>query len=73
MKLEGSREMVRTMLAKNLLTFPWLIDQLSREGISTCASELSSGLSGRRKGPKVDAVIDMSLKVLKRYESCLRG
>jgi len=70
MQSQGSRERVRTMLARNLLTFPWLIDQLAREGVNTCASELSSGISGKRKGPKVDSVIDRSLQVLERYESC---
>lgn len=71
MQSHDSRERVRTMLARNLLTFPWLIDQLAREGVSTCASEISSGISGKRKGPKVDAVIEKSLLVLERYESCL--
>jgi hypothetical protein len=72
MQSQDGREKVRTMLARNLLTFPWLIDQLAREGVSTCASEISSGISGKRKGPKVDRVIEKSLLVLERYESCLR-
>lgn len=71
MQSQGSREKVRMMLARNLLTFPWLIDQLSRAGIDTCATELSSGLSGRRKGPKVDTVIEKSLQVLEQYEMCM--
>ncbi len=70
MRSQDSRERVRVLLARNQLRFPWLIDQLAKEGVNTCASELGSGLSGRRKGPKVDTVIEKSLEVLERYESC---
>ncbi len=73
MQSQCNRERIRVMLARNQLRFPWLIDQLAKEGVITCASELSSGISGKRKGPKVDTVIEKSLQVLECYESCFGG
>lgn len=71
MQTQDSRERVRVLLARNQLTFPWLISQLAREGIQTCATELSTGISGRRKGPKADLLVERSLQVLERYESAM--
>lgn len=37
-------------------------------GISTDKTEMSSALSGRRKGAKVEKIIQKSLEILREYE-----
>jgi hypothetical protein len=66
--LKSERDMIRFMLLRNSLTQTWLINRLEMAGISTDKTEMSSALSGRRKGAKVEKIIQKSLEILREYE-----
>ncbi len=59
---------IKNSLLKNHLSQTWLMAQLEKFGIRTDSTELSAALSGRRKGPKVEQVIEASLKIVENYE-----
>ena len=62
------RDEIRNRLARNRLTFVWLIAQLEKRGVITDKTEMSGAVSGSRKGPKADLIIRESLAVLDEYE-----
>lgn len=62
------REILRERLARNHLTFVWLINQLADKGIETEKSELSSVFAGTRKGNKADKILSASEEILTDYE-----
>ena len=61
------RDEIRNRLAKNRLSFVWLINQL------TDKTEMSGAIAGSRKGPKVDLIIRESITVLDEYERNYAG
>lgn len=61
---------IRTRISNNRLSHNWVIYQLHRRGIEVVKSEFSDFLSGARKGPKADMVIEAANNVLDKYESC---
>jgi len=66
--LRNESMQIRLMLMRNSLTQTWLINMLDNAGVHTDKTELSSTLSGRRKGAKPEKIITESLKILKDYE-----
>lgn len=66
--MKSERDMIRFMLLRNNLTQTWLINRLEMAGISTDKTEMSSALGGRRKGAKVEKIIQKSLEILREYE-----
>lgn len=67
------RESVKERLKSNQLSNKWLIHQLSIWGVKTDPTELSSGLSGRRKGAKIEKIVKTSDEILQFYETQMRG
>lgn len=67
-KLKNERMQIRIMLMRNSLSQTWLINRLEESGVHTDKTELSSALAGRRKGPKVEKIIQESFNILKEYE-----
>lgn len=67
--MEKERDKIRIMLLDNSLTQVWLINRLEDKGIITDKAELSSVLSGARKGKKVEKIINSSLQILNEYVS----
>ena len=67
------RDEIRNRLAKNRLSFVWLIAQLEKRGVVTEKTEMSGAISGSRKGPKVDLIIRESIAVLDEYEQNYAG
>lgn len=67
------RDEIRIRLARNRLSFVWLISQLNKRGICTDKSEMSGAISGSRKGPKVDLIIRESTSILDEYERNYAG
>lgn len=57
------KEIKRKLFDRDL-TQVWLIGQLKEKGCLTDKTELSSALSGSRKGPKVDRIIKLSKEIL---------
>lgn len=46
-----------------------LIGQLALRGIVTDKTEMSSVISGTRNGTKADAIIELSIDILDKYEN----
>lgn len=67
------RDEIRIRLAKNRLSFVWLISQLEKRGLMTDKTEMSGAIAGSRKGPKVDLIIRESTAVLDEYERNYAG
>ena len=63
------RENIRERLKKNKLSYVWLIGQLALRGIVTDKTEMSSVISGTRNGTKADAIIELSMDILDKYEN----
>ena len=61
---------IRSRISTNRLSHTWLIYQLHKRGIQTDKTEFSGFLSGARKGPKADLVIEATNDILDFYESC---
>jgi len=60
---------LQTRLREYNLSYPWLINELEKVGITTEKTELSSAFSGARRGNKVDAILEHTQKILDDYES----
>lgn len=63
------RENIRERLKKHKLSYVWLIGQLVLRGIVTDKTEMSSVISGTRNGTKADAIIELSMDILDKYEN----
>lgn len=63
------RENIRERLKKYKLSYVWLIGQLALRGIVTDKTEMSSVISGTRNGTKADAIIELSIDILDKYEN----
>ena len=63
------RENIRERLKKHNLSYVWLIGQLALRGIVTDKTEMSSVISGTRNGTKADAIIELSIDILDKYEN----
>lgn len=63
-----TRDKIRQRLELNHLSFVWLINQLEDRGIQTDKTEMSSVMSGTRKGKKAEAILTASWEVLNEYE-----
>ena len=50
-------------------SYVWLIGQLALRGIVTDKTEMSSVISGTRNGTKADAIIELSIDILDKYEN----
>lgn len=61
------RDNIKKLLTENSLTQVWLINRLEEEGLETDKTELSSVLSGCRKGAKAEAILSLSESILARY------
>jgi len=67
-----TRDKIRQRLELNHLSFVWLINQLDDRGIQTDKTEMSSVMSGTRKGKKAEAILTESWEVLNEYEKFQR-
>lgn len=63
------RKNIRERLKKHKLSYVWLIGQLALRGIVTDKTEMSSVISGTRNGTKADAIIELSIDILDKYEN----
>ena len=59
---------IKIRLLQHRLTQTWLIYQLERLGVSVDKFTLCTILSGTRKGPFANHVLDLSDLALKKYE-----
>lgn len=62
------RDELREKLARNHLSYVWLIDQLRRKNVVTDKTEMSSVVTGTRNGKKAETIISVSLDILDSYE-----
>lgn len=62
------RDEIRLRLYQNRLSYTWLIWQLEKRGIMTDKTEMSTVISGTRKGPKADQIVQEAIAVLDEYE-----
>lgn len=62
------RENIRERLRKHSLSYVWLINQLRIRGIVTDKTEMSSVISGVRKGAKADMIVETANDILDSYE-----
>ena len=67
--LEAKRQAVMAKKVKDALyqqekTRVWLIKELEKEGIYTCATEMSEALHNARHGKKVMTVLTASMAIL---------
>lgn len=69
--MEEKRVLIRRKLQDNHLTSVWLINQLEQNGVRTDKAEMSNILTGSRKGPKVDEIMEAALNILHRYEKSM--
>lgn len=65
------RESIKKRLSEHSLTQVWLINRLEEVGIMTDKSELSSTLSGTRKGAKTEALLKYADEILSKYEETM--
>lgn len=70
--LVQERDRIRVLLLENSLSQVWLISRLEERGVITDKSELSSALSGSRKGKKVDTILKNSLEILDDYTAKMK-
>lgn len=70
--LVQERDRIRVLLLENSLSQVWLISRLEERGVITDKSELSSALSGSRKGKKVDIILKNSLDILDDYTAKMK-
>lgn len=63
------RDEIRLRLYQNRLSYTWLIWQLEKRGIMTDKTEMSTVISGTRKGPKADQIVQEAIAVLNEYET----
>ena len=61
------REKVRVLISKYCLSYVWLINQLSKKGIDIGPNELCQYVTGRRRGPKAEKMLDACIDVLEEY------
>lgn len=59
---------IRERLRKHRLSYVWLIGQLDLRGVTTDKTEMSSVISGVRKGPKADLIVQTAKTILDGYE-----
>lgn len=59
---------IRFRLQKYNLSYTWLISQLRMRGVTTDKTEMSSVISGVRRGPKAERIIQTAVAVLDSYE-----
>lgn len=69
--MQKERDYIRVALAKNELRQIWLINRLEEKGIVVDKTELSSVLSGARRGKKAESIIITSADILHRYEDAM--
>jgi len=62
------RESIRARLQRHKLSYVWLIGQLALRGVVTDKTEMSSVISGTRKGLKAETIIDLANDILDDYE-----
>lgn len=67
------RKKIKRKLDENHLTQVWLISRLSDKGLNTDKAELSSVLSGVRRGAKVSALLSAADEILTRYERVMNN
>lgn len=63
-EVESMSEAIKGMLEKMRRSQVWLIQQLAERGLQTDKSEMSSILSGTRRGAKCDFILRASLGLL---------
>ena len=56
-----------TVSRKNALT--WLVAELDKKGVSTCTTDLSLYLTGKRVGKKASTVLAGALEIAQNYEA----
>lgn len=71
--MDKERDKIRILLLNNSLSQVWLINRLEEHGITTDKTELSSALSGSRRGAKIDKIIETSLTILNDYVAKMSG
>lgn len=59
---------IRLRLQKYNLSYVWLIAQLRMRNVTTDKTEMSSVISGTRKGPKAERILQTAAAVLDSYE-----
>jgi hypothetical protein len=62
------RDELREKLARNHLSYVWLINQLRRKNVVTDKTEMSSVVAGTRNGKKAETILSVSLDILDSYE-----
>lgn len=58
---------LRMKLWEYKLSYPWLVQELYKNGVQTCKEDLSMYLCGRRKGKKAELVVDTAFVILEKY------
>ncbi len=71
--MKQERDRIRVLLFENSLSQVWLINRLEEKGICTDKTELSSALSGTRRGEKITKIIKTSLEILNDYVSKMKA
>lgn len=59
---------IRVKLIKTGKSQNWLVDELDKVGIKTDKTEISNIFHGRRRGKKVEEIINASKKILTSEE-----
>ena len=62
------RTLVEQKLYENDLTQRKLLELLKNEGFKVDAAELSKAVTGERKTPKAERILDASLDIINEYE-----
>lgn len=62
------RDELREKLARNHLSYVWLINQLKNKNVVTDKTEMSSVVAGTRNGKKAETILSVSLDILDNYE-----
>ena len=69
MTLNSMRNLVKMFLTKHHLTYAWLVAELDKKGVSTCTTDLSLYLTGKRVGKKASTVLAGALEIAQNYEA----
>lgn len=62
------RTLVEQKLHENNLTQKWLLDTLLKNGFNLDKTELSRAVTGSRKEPKSERILDAALDYIKEHE-----
>ena len=65
--MNEKREKIRGLIAQYCLSYVWLVNQLNKRGLNITPNELCQYITGRRRGPMAETVLNLCIEILDCY------